>query len=163
MQQETEERLAAKKKKAVVTTGKPHVPAPRPGASKPEETMGSFVRELLARGMKGQELANAIHAEQDHRKAASARPAKPENAAGKTPAPPPVKAWSAGKKKAKAAPAEAGELDRVHHRLEDRHQRPRTATTDAASAGIARSTRRSARAPDRGTVRPARAGVFPRP
>jgi len=109
VRQETAERTAAKKR--VSTPKGPHAPAPRPAAKPDDEPMGSFVKALLARGMRGQALADAIHAEQARRKAANGHGSKPEKATGSKPTPPPSKGWGhkpAPKKKAKPAAKSGG-------------------------------------------------------
>src|SRR5262245_8089155 len=72
---ETKERLDAKKKaKVSVARGKAKEPAPAKGTPRPsappDPPMGAFVHGLLDRGLRGNELADAIHAEQKRRESA---------------------------------------------------------------------------------------------
>jgi hypothetical protein len=85
---ETKERLDAKKRAKVnVAHGKAKDAAPAKSTPRPstpqDPPMGAFVRGLLDRGMRGNELADAIHAEQKRRDSAARTPA-PAPAPGHT-------------------------------------------------------------------------------
>lgn len=111
---ENKERLEAKQKRALASLSKPaqppapkpaQPPANKPAAGKPaapppgapavqpaqiDATLGAFVRAAIARGLHGQDLADAIHEEQTRRQHAN-DPVRPA-----TPLPPPAKDSGAG-------------------------------------------------------------------